>query len=55
MHPIAQYNGKNTTAHFYGIFVARPGSTMDVGFKVFLNARGARTEIITMDGNISHG
>jgi hypothetical protein len=47
MNPIARCNGKNATARFNSILVARPGSSMDVGSRVFLNARGARTEIIT--------
>jgi hypothetical protein len=56
MNPIAQCNGKNATARFNSVLVARPESNMDVGSRVFLNSRGARTEIITraitMGGNI---
>ncbi|MDD5287613.1 MAG: SufD family Fe-S cluster assembly protein [Dehalococcoidales bacterium] len=56
MNPIAQCNGRGATARFNSVLVARPGSNMDVGSRVFLNARSARTEIIsraiTMGGNI---
>ncbi len=44
--PIARCNGKNSVARFNSIMVATPGSSMDVGGKVYLNAPGARTEII---------
>ena len=56
MNPIARCIGKNATARFNSVLVARPGSNMDVGSRVFLNAKGAKTEIITraitMGGNI---
>ncbi|MCX6003746.1 MAG: SufD family Fe-S cluster assembly protein [Chloroflexi bacterium] len=56
MNPIARCNGKNATARFNSILVARPESNIDVGSRVFLNAEGAKTEIITraitMGGNI---
>ncbi|MBN1644199.1 MAG: SufD family Fe-S cluster assembly protein [Dehalococcoidales bacterium] len=55
-NPIARCNGKNATARFNSILVAQPDSNIDVGSRVFLNAPGARTEIIsraiTMGGNI---
>jgi hypothetical protein len=44
--PSARCNGRNATARFNSIMVATPGSMMDVGGKVFLNAPGARTEIV---------
>jgi uncharacterized protein len=46
-NPIARCNGKNATARFNSVLVARPGSNMDVGSRAFLNARGAKTEMIT--------
>ena len=56
MYPVARCVGKNATVRFNSILVAPPGSTMDVGSKVFLSAEGARTEIIsrviTTGGNI---
>jgi hypothetical protein len=55
-NPIARCIGKNATARFNSVIVARPDSNMDVGSRVFLNAPGAKTEIITraitMGGNI---
>lgn len=57
MYPAAWCVGKNATARFNSILIATPGSEMDVGSKVFLNAEGARTEIIsraiTTGGNIT--
>jgi hypothetical protein len=57
MYPAAWCVGKNATARFNSILVAPPGSEMDVGSKVFLNAEGTRTEIIsraiTTGGNIT--
>ena len=47
MNPIARCNGENATARFNSILVALPDSNMDVGSRVFLNGRGARTEIIS--------
>ena len=47
MNPIARCNGRNATARFNSVLVARPDSNMDVGSRVYLNARGAKTEIIT--------
>jgi len=45
--PLARCIGENATTRFNSILVATPGSTMDVGSRVLLNARGARTEIIS--------
>jgi len=47
MNPIARCNGENATARFNSILVALPDSNMDVGSRVFLSAKGARTEIIS--------
>ena len=56
MYPAARCVGKNATVRFNSILVTPPGSTMDIGSRVFLNAEGARTEIIsraiTTGGNI---
>ncbi len=56
MYPSARCVGENSTVRFNSVLIATPGTTMDVGSKVFLNARGSRTEIIsralTMGGSI---
>ena len=56
MYPVARCVGNNALVRFNSILVAAPGSNMDVGSKVLLNATGARTEIIaraiTTGGNI---
>jgi hypothetical protein len=56
MYPAARCVGENATVRFNSILVATPGSTLDVGSRVFLDARGSRTEIIsraiTIGGNI---
>ncbi len=56
MNPIARCEGINATARFNSILVSLPGSNMDVGSRVFLSGKGARTEIIsraiTTGGNI---
>ena len=55
-YPAAKCVGENAIVRFNSIMVATPGSMMDVGSRVFLNARGSRTEIIsraiTTGGNI---
>jgi len=55
-YPVARCVGKNATVRFNSMLVAPPGSTMDTGAKVFLDAEGAKTEIIsraiTTGGNI---
>ncbi len=57
MNPIARCQGVNSTARFNSILVSLPGSNMDVGSRVFLSGKGARTEIIsraiTTGGNIT--
>ncbi len=56
MYPTARCVGKNATVRFNSILVTPPGSTIDIGSRVFLNAEGAKTEIIsraiTTGGNI---
>jgi Fe-S cluster assembly scaffold protein SufB len=45
--PAARCVGENATVRFNSILVASPGSMMDVGSRVFLDAKGSRTEIIS--------
>jgi hypothetical protein len=56
MYPVARCVGDNSVVRFNSILVALPGSNMDVGSRVLLDAKGARTEIIsravTTGGNI---
>jgi len=57
MYPVARCVGDGATVRFNSILVAPPGSKMDIGSKVFLSAKGARTEVIsraiTTGGNIT--
>ena len=56
MNPIARLVGKGATALFNSIIVARPGSNLDIGSRVYLEAEDTRTEILsralTTGGNI---
>ncbi len=56
MYPSARCIGENATVRYNSILLADKGSTLDVGARALLNARGARTEIIsraiTTGGNI---
>ena len=56
MYPAARCVGENAVVRFNSILVTGEGSSIDVGSRVFLNARGSRTEIlaraITTGGNI---
>jgi Fe-S cluster assembly scaffold protein SufB len=56
MYPAARCVGKNATVRYNSILVTGAGSSLDVGSRVFLNAPGSRTEIIsraiTTGGNI---
>ncbi len=56
MYPAARCVGENATVRYNSILVAAQGSSLDVGSRVLLNAKGARTEIIsraiTTGGNI---
>jgi Fe-S cluster assembly scaffold protein SufB len=47
MYPAASCVGENATVRYNSILMAPPGSHMDIGSKVLLNARGAKTEIIS--------
>ncbi len=46
MYPVARCNGVNSIVRFNSILVAPPGSNLDTGSRVLLNARGSRSEII---------
>lgn len=56
MYPAARCVGENAAARFSSVLVAAPGSSLDVGCRVILDGRGAKTEIIsraiTTGGNI---
>jgi hypothetical protein len=56
MYPAARCTGENATVRYNSILVAGRGTNIDVGSRVFLNAKNARTEIvsraITTGGNI---
>jgi len=45
-NPVAYCVGENATVRFNSILVATPGSKIDSGSRAFLNARGAKTEMI---------
>ncbi len=47
MYPAARCVGENATVRYNSILVAPPDSHMDIGSRVLLNARGAKTEIIS--------
>jgi len=47
MYPTARCVGENSTVRYNSILVAAPGSSLDVGSRVILDAKGARTEIIS--------
>ncbi len=55
-NPTANCIGENATARFNSVLIAPPGSNMDIGSRVLLNGKGARTELIsrtiTTGGNI---
>jgi len=55
-NPLATCVGENATVRFNSILISTPGSMMDVGSRVLLNAKGAKTEVIsraiTTGGNI---
>ena len=56
MYPAARCVGENAVVRYNSILVAAHGSSLDVGSRVLLNAKGAKTEIIsraiTTGGNI---
>ena len=47
MYPTAKCVGANAVARFNSVLVAPPGSKMDVGSRVILDAEGSRAEIIS--------
>jgi Fe-S cluster assembly scaffold protein SufB len=47
MYPATRCVGENAVARYNSILVAAPGSSLDVGSRTLLNARGAKTEIIS--------
>jgi Fe-S cluster assembly scaffold protein SufB len=46
MYPVARCNGEGAIVRFNTILVATPGSTLDTGSRVLLNAKGSRAEIV---------
>jgi len=56
MYPTARCVGENSVVRFNSILVAAQGSSLDVGSRTILDAKGAKTEIIsraiTTGGNI---
>jgi len=47
MYPTARCVGENSTVRYNSILVTGEGSSLDVGSRVFLDAKGSRTEIIS--------
>jgi len=47
MYPTARCVGENATVRYNSILVAGEGSSLDVGSRAILDAKGARTEIIS--------
>ena len=56
MYPATKCVGEKAVVRYNSILVAAPGSSLDVGSRALLNAKGARTEIIsrviTTGGNV---
>jgi Fe-S cluster assembly scaffold protein SufB len=47
MYPAAYCNGQNSVARFNTVLFALPGSSMDVGARVYLREKGSRAEVVT--------
>jgi len=47
MYPAAWCVGENAVVRYNSILVAAEGSSLDIGSRAFLNAKGAKTEIVT--------
>jgi Fe-S cluster assembly scaffold protein SufB len=47
MYPTAILKGKGAVATFNSVLLAKPGSLMDIGSRVILQAKGCRAEIIS--------
>jgi len=46
-NPLVNCVGENATVRFNSVMVAPPGSRMDIGSRVLLNAKGAKTEVVS--------
>jgi Fe-S cluster assembly scaffold protein SufB len=46
MYPVARCAGEKAIVRFNSVLVAPPGSTLDTGSRVLLDAKGARAEIV---------
>jgi len=46
-NPLVNCVGENATVRFNSVMVSPPGSKIDIGSRVLLNAKGAKTEIIS--------
>jgi len=47
MNPVARCIGENAVVRFNSVLVALPGSSMDVGSRVILDAKGSRAEVVS--------
>lgn len=47
MNPLARCVGDNAVATFNSVLIALPGSILDVGSRVILDGKGARTDVIS--------
>ncbi len=47
LNPLVICQGENATVRFNSVLVAQPGSRMDIGSRVLLNAPGSKAEIIS--------
>ena len=47
MYPTANLVGENSVARFSSVVIATPGSTLDLGSRAILGAKGASAELIT--------
>lgn len=47
LYPAARCVGENSTVRFNTVMVTPPGSSMDIGSRALLDARGAKTEIVS--------
>ena len=47
MYPTCELSGKNAVARFNSILFAMPGSSIDIGSRVLLNAKNSKAEIIS--------
>jgi len=47
MYPTARCVGENAMVRFNSVIVASPGTTMDIGSRAILGARGGRAEIVS--------